>query len=176
MEQCGVSLLESGIKKQIGPEGQTSCLHSHHLINMILLFIDGLCFLFANSLLPATLQTRALARVDRALWSWHMGKKKHSRKSNLKSLLGVYRNLQSSSLSYSRASTLSHFHFPRGTMGLERGSATNGAASASEIGRQMTVATSSDLPDEGSAHLKKNTWAEKRCLLPHGLIEGKRNV
>lgn len=61
-------------------------------------------------------------------------------------------------------------------MGLERGSATNGAASASEIGRQMTAATSSDLPDEGSAHLKKNTWAEKRCLLPRGLIEGKRNV
>lgn len=40
-------------------------------------------------------------------------------------------------------------------MGLERESATNGAALALEIGRQMTVATSSDLPDEGSAHLKR---------------------
>lgn len=50
-------------------------------------------------------------------------------------------------------------------MGLERESATNGAALALKIGCQMTVATSSDLPDEGSAHLKKIRGRRNASLL-----------
>lgn len=166
-------------KKQIGPKDQTSSLYSCHLIYMILLFIDRLYLLFANSLLSVILQTQALAHTDRTFWLWHMGKKKHLWKSNLKSLLGLYRtfwNICKVALFHIQERLLWVISIFRGNHGTwkrkcdKRGCLGIGNWTPDDCRNIFWP------PRRRLCPSKEDTWVEKRCLLLQRLIEGKQGV